>query len=340
MSHGLHTKSLSFYVDPENIRHDPLDLQFLYAPSAQYLAVYAEQYPNHFLSSSLRQRVIARLQQSLDLSPARWAHSDSPKRDLHLLASLPRACLLPETGGGQVSWNSSPLALIPSKLTNADALNTLATIFRGPTQQETITYPPSSPMTNQSEPKTDAEAQAARALYYLYLNYNPTFFADLVKHAETIALEDQALAAVNVMASIIKSHWLPLSETATATGSLPTEKDLHAMLPNPPTATPVTGALAVLTPPSLEHSLPYLLRPPQTFSNLVGGVGDTENSAYKVAMAKFDALKALHERVKDMAQAEPGQGYEEIAETLVKRIAEGPWSRSGEVGGRIATMEL
>lgn len=320
-----------------------MDLQFLYAPSAHYLAVYAEQYSNHFMGSSLKQRVIARLHQSFDMSPARWAHSDSPKHNLHLLASLPRACLLPESGVGQAAWNSSPLSLIPSKLTNADALNTLATIFRGPLHQETIRYPPSSPMTNQNEPVTDAEAQAARALYYLYLNYNPTFFADIVKHAETIAIEDQALAAVNIMSSVIKSHWLPLQEeasTATTANSPPTEADLLAWLPNPPTATPSSGALAILTPPSLEHTLPYLLRPPQTFSNLVGGVGDTENSAYKVAMAKFDALKALHQRVKDLAQAEPGHGYEDIAETLRKRIAEGPWSRQGEVGGRIATMEL
>ena len=36
----------------------------------------------------------------------------------------------------------------------------------------------------------------------------------------------------------------------------------------------------------------------------------------------------------------PNEGYEEILGTIGKRLAEGPVSREGEVGGRVGTMEL
>lgn len=312
----------------------------MYAPSAHYLAAYASDYPEHFVNSPAKDRTLLRLKQSLDMSPSRWAHTDSPKHDLHIIASLPRRSLLPSRGVGQAAWNTSPLSLLPSKSTNPDVLDTLALIFHGPVQEE-ITFPsrtPSSTVT--TSPESRSEAQSAQALYYLYLNYNPKLFEDLVKHAETVALEPHALAAINVIASIITANWAPLSQRSDdASTGLP-ESELLSWLPNPPTATPASGAEAILTPPSLEHTVPYLLRPPQTFSSIVGGLGDTENSAYKIAVAKFDALKLLHARLESKVVEQPGQGYEEIVETLRKRIAEGPWGRQGQVGTSIATMEL
>lgn len=336
VTHRLHDRALSFYLDPTNPKHDPLDLQFVYAPSAKYLAAYASNYPGHFLNTSVKDQTLLRLGQSLDLSPSRWAHAESPKHDLNILASLPRLSLLPKsTLQGSSAWNTSPLSMLPSKSTNADVLETLATVFRGPVDQET--YPPTKNL------KDPSEAQSARALYFLYLNHNPRLFEDLVKHAETVALESHALAAVHVITSIAVANWQSLPEESKEGPShLPTERHLLSWLPNPPTATPESGVLALLAPPSLEHTLPYLLRPPQTFSNIVGGVGDTQNSAYKVATAKFDALKILHGRLEEKAIQEPGQGYEEIVETLRRRIADGPWGSKGQgqVGTSIATMEL
>ena len=335
---NLHSKALAYYLDPTNPKHDPLDLHFLYGPSANYVSVYASTYPDHFLSSPAKAATLKRLSQTLDLSPSRWAHAESPKNDLHVLSSLPRSALLPQ-GAGSQTWPSSPVSLLPSKSSNPDVLNTLATLFHGPIRNDTIVFPQSSPMTDHTDPQAQSEAQAARALYFLYVNYNPRLFADLVAHAETIALKDHALAAINVIAAIATSNWSSFSDSEQA-GGVTSEDDLLSWLPSVPTATPASGVLAILTPPSLEHTLPYLLKSAQSFSNLVGGRGDSESAAYKIATAKFDALRALHDRLQTYVDTEPGQGYEEIVETLRKRIAQGPWSREGEVGGRIATMDL
>jgi hypothetical protein len=39
-------------------------------------------------------------------------------------------------------------------------------------------------------------------------------------------------------------------------------------------------------------------------------------------------------------ELDPGQGYEDILATLSKRLAEGPMSQEGEIGGRIDTVQL
>jgi len=334
---GLHDRAGSFYLDPNNPKHDPLDLHFLYDSSASYVAAYASSYASHFLFSPTKDQTLKRLCQSLDLSPGKWAHQESPKHDLHIIASIPRAALLPQ-GPGSRSWSSSPLSFVPSKSTNPDALNTLAAIFHGPRRNDTITYPQQSPMTERTDPEGESEAQAARALYYLYLNYNPRLFSDLVTHAETVALKDHALAAINVISAVTTAKWAALP--ASSESNTPSEADLQSWLPTPPTATPPHGVQAILAPPSLEYTLPYLIKPAQSFANLVGGRGDVESAAYKIASAKFDALRALYDNLQDIAKAEPGQGYEAILETLRKRIAQGSMSREGEVGGQIATMEL
>ncbi|KAI4749442.1 hypothetical protein E4T50_00250 [Aureobasidium sp. EXF-12298] len=331
----LHEKAMTFYLDPSNPRHDPLDVQFLYAPSANYVAAYVSSYPSHFLAGSLKPTLIKRLQSSLDLTPSRWAHTESPKHDLHILASMPRNSLLPTNN----NWASSPLSLLPSKHTNADVLATLAAIFHGPSKQEIINYPPSSPLMNTTHDATwKSEAQAAYALYYLYLNHNPTLFADLVQHANIIALREVALASISLIRSIVTANWLPLSQTCT-----PSLQDFRAALPSTALAEQNKGFLAILSPPSLEHTLPYLLSATQTFSNLVGGVGDTENSAYRVAMSKFECLKEVYNRLSVYCEdgGEEGAEWEDVVKTLRKKVDEGPFGgRGGEVGGRIATMEL
>ncbi|KAI5205693.1 hypothetical protein E4T39_02809 [Aureobasidium subglaciale] len=335
IQHKLHDTAMSFYLDPTNPRHDPLDVQFLYAPSANYLATYVSSYPSHFLASPLKQTLTRRLLSSLDLTPSRWAHAESPKHDLHILASMPRSSLLPPNN----NWMWSPLSLLPSKSTNADVLATLATIFHGPTKQEIINYPASSPLMDTTHDAVwKSEAQAAYALYYLYLNHNPTLFADLTHHASIIALRETALASISLIRSVATANWLPLTETST-----PTASDFHASLPPTALAEQQKGFLAILSLPSLEYTLPYLLSPAQTFSNLVGGVGDTENSAYRVAMSKFECLKEEYNRLKVFCEegGEEGEEWEDVVVTLRKKVDEGPFgSRQGEVGGRIATMEL
>ena len=168
------------------------------------------------------------------------------------------------------------------------------------------------------------EAAAARSLYFSYLQQNPNFWSHVTTHADTVALKDLALAAINCLHAVITANWSTKPDMPSATRI----------------ATPESGHLAILSPPALEYALPYLLKPPQTFSNLVGGRGDSESAAYKIAAAKFDAVRALQGRIRAQAEKQPGQGFEEISRTLEKRVAEGPLSRAGEVGGRVATMEL
>ncbi|KAI5272689.1 hypothetical protein E4T47_04088 [Aureobasidium subglaciale] len=335
IQHKLHDKAMSFYLDPTNPRHDPLDVQFSYAPSANYLATYVSLYPSHFLASPLKQTLTRRLLSCLDLTPSRWAHAESPKHDLHILASMPRSSLLPPNN----NWMWSPLSLLPSKSTNADVLATLATIFHGPSKQEIINYPASSPLMDTTHDAVwKSEAQAAYALYYLYLNHNPTLFADLAHHASIIALRENALASISLIRSIATANWLPLTDNST-----PTASDFHASLPPTALAEQQKGFLAILSPPSLEYTLPYLLSPAQTFSNLVGGVGDAENSAYRVAMSKFECLKEEYNRLKVFCEEgdEEGKEWADVVVTLRKKVDEGPFgSRQAEVGGRIATMEM
>nr|POE50756.1 hypothetical protein CFP56_16271 [Quercus suber] len=315
ITHGVHARTLAIYLQETEV--DPVEGMFLYGPAANYIAVYASRYPEHFLASQLPKQINHRFANVFDLSPGKWAHSESPKHDLHLLASLPRKAILPSTGG-ITDWSSSPLSLLPSKSTNPDVLQTLATIFH---PEKIVRFPPS--LVGDDNDDLD-EGAAARALYFHYLSHNPRFWADITTHADTVALKDLALSALSCLHAVITAEW-----------------STHTSYPLPTSlTTPETGAIAILSPPALEYTLPYLLKPAQTFANLVGGRGDTESAAYQVAAAKFDALKALHARLEVQVQQQPGQGYEEIVATLAKRLAAGPLSRDGDVGGRVATMEL
>ena len=333
---GLHARSLSFYLQPENPSHDPVDVSFLYGVSAQYCSTYSSSLPDHFLRSSTLSATLLRLSKALDLTPSKWAHGDSPKHDLHVLTSIPRIALLPQAITSS-TWSSSPLRLIPSNQTNADALSTLATVFHGPVERKVVKFPSDSLLSDDVNPFRDNEAAAARALFYLYLSHHPRLFADAASHAETIALKEKALAAINLITAVIMAEWAPLPLDDP---SLPTESILNALMPQPALATSNTGVLAILSPPSLEHVLPYLLRPAQSFTNLVGGHGDAESTAYTVALAKYDALKALQRRLVALAQNERLPEYEEMLGVIDKRVKEGPWSQQGEVGGRVGTLEL
>ncbi|SMY22108.1 unnamed protein product [Zymoseptoria tritici ST99CH_1A5] len=321
IKHGLHTRTAGLYLQLPGAELDPVDAMFLYGPAANYIATYAEHFPQHFLASQMPPQVLTRLSTSFDLSPGKWAHAESPKHDLHLISSLPRRALVPST---PTSFPASPLSLLPTKATNPDVLNTLATIFHGPTKPE-IVFGGSSTSATPADITHDEEANHARTLYYNYLARNPRMWTDITTHADTVALKDLALAALHLTTSVITANW---SESANSS-ALPTT-----------IATPPSGHIALLSPPALEYVLPYLLKPAQSFSNLVGGRGDAESAAYRIAAAKFDAVTLFARKLKEQVDAQPGEGYEEILATVSRRLQEGPLSREAEVGGRIATMEL
>lgn len=355
---GIHDRTLAYWMNPDDPNHDPLDSTFLYGPSATYLAIYAARYTSSFVASPDALHVLKRLSKSLDISAGAWAHGQSPKYDLDVLVSLPRTTLLPQhfLGTGR---RSSPLLLIPCANTNADALTALARIFRGlesknlglksnGTESGDIIFPARE--VNEPDSGDLKEAAGARALYMAYLHYHESMFADLVTHADTVALPERALAALGLLSAIASAEWSPLP-TATTTdsptpdlSSLPSEVQLRALLPRVlsiPEVFADSGIEALLQSPAREKLFPYLLRRPMTFTNLVGGRGDPESAAYRIAFAKWDLLILTHGKLKELVQR--GRGDEMTQGLIVamgRRLAEGPWGSDAGGGNRIASLEM
>jgi hypothetical protein len=160
----------------------------------------------------------------------------------------------------------------------------------------------------------------------LYYTKNPSLFSDIITHAETIAMKDNALAALTLLGAIVSSNWTSQPPPNQALESDPIYRRLNEF--------PATGLALVLDPTISGGVLPYLLKPATTFSNLVGGRGDAENAAYQVAMAKFDVLKVLGERL------EKEKGRQDVISMVRRRVAEGPWGEGGSAGSRIGTLDL
>lgn len=192
--------------------------------------------------------------------------------------------------------SNNPVLSLPSRAANTDALNCLASIFHGPLA-EPSTFPASVPKPNEVD-----EIKAAKTIYQQYLMSNDRVWSDVVTHADTIALAPQALAAINLIRAVLTARW--------------------------------DGVRAIMDAPAMASVVPWLMSPPKTFSNLVGGRGDAESSAYKIATAKFDLLRKFVEELKDAG------GYADIARVAEDRVKEGVMGRGQDVGGRIATLEL
>lgn len=180
----------------------------------------------------------------------------------------------------------------------------------------------------------------APKLYLTYLNSNARMWSDIVSAADTVAMKESALAAINVVSSIAAANWSGSASAAAEAG------DDTAMTDAASSTATLTGIEALLTPPALTTVLPWILRPPQQFSGLVGGRGDAEGAAYRVATAKYDCLKIVEKKLLEwMADEGPAvqdrRGeLERIAHALRERVKEGIWGTRGDVGGRIATLEL
>lgn len=334
ISRGLHSRTMSFYLEPS--KHDSLDLTYLYSRSANYISVYTANYATHLLKVSppIADALLARLSSVLNgVSSGYWAHSNAPKHDLHVLASLPRVCLVSRLR------ESTPLFLIPAIPANSDALHTLAAVFRGPLVDSALLK------TELHQPilgDSANESAAARTLYFIYLRQHPSFWTHVVNAAEAVALKENALAAIELMSAVIGANWRcsPQEEESASQSryALPTESELALMCGSPNQHLPPSGVLAILASPALDVVLPYLLRPAQTFSNLVGGRGDTESVAYRVAVAKHDALILLHRKLRDVAHHTTG--LQDIVTAVGRRVVQGPMGGNSEVGARVGTLEL
>lgn len=352
---GLHTRAMSFWLNPEDPAQDPVDITFLYGPSAHYTSTYASHFPQDLLSSADAPRILKRLSRALDRSANQWAHGQSPKHDLNVLVSLPRAMLLSHGSQSHNNNTASPVLLLPCKITNPDTLHALAAIFSGrevttslASDTETITFPArhppvtvtsdtAMPDADSSAPAppttTTTEPAAARALFLLYLTHNPTLFAHLITHADLLALPEKALASIALISALISAQWSPLPSSSSPNNpafALPEESSL-------PPSTPSTALAFLLSPshPARASLVPWLLQPPRTFAGLVGGRGDAEGAAYKVAVAKWECLLLFRRKLGDV-----GGEYGELAEFVDARVREGVWGARVEVGARVGTMEL
>ncbi len=339
IKHGLHQRTASYYLEPD--RHDAIEVTYINSKAGNYLAVYATCYPNHLLNSSPpnAESILARLSRALNISSSQWTRNTDLQHHLHVLASLPRVTLIPFPNNA-----NNPLLQIPLKPANSVGLRTMATIFHGPEEPSPGAADSDADLTSRR-----SEAAAARLLYFCYLQLHPYFWVQLVETAEIIALKENALAAIALMSAIITANWetLPRDQISTTTSGdqptqatnrffLPTEQQVTEMIGLPNNRLAPSGILTVLKSPAVDSILPYLLRPAQTFSNLVGGRGDAESAAYKIAVAKYDLLKCFHDRL----SLEGVDGFQDVSTAIRRRLAEGPMSRDSEVGGRIGTLEL
>lgn len=169
------------------------------------------------------------------------------------------------------------------------------------------------------------ESAFARLLTALFLSKKPNTFSDIIRHAETVALKENALAALTLLRALITSSW-----SSEPIPDIPANDPTYARLAN----FPKSGLDLILDPSISGGVLPALLKPATSFSNLVGGRGDAENAAYQVAMAKFDVLKVLGRQLEDTG------GREDVLFMVKRRVNEGPWGVSGGVGSRIRTLDL
>lgn len=327
MSKGLHARTLSYYTKPDT--HDSLDITYLYPRAADYVAAYASHYPSQLLQSSQgdAEKIMERLSKVLSRWPSsNWAHGNSPTSDLHVLISLPRAILTQNP-------STSPFFDVPVNPPNAAALNTLATIFRGPLLGATAG-------TSGASHQIKEEAAAARALYFYYLKANPSFWARIASTAEIIALKESALAAINVIDAVIGANWEPLpAEIDTSSDMLPNEAELERYFGQRGFPLASSGAVAILSGSAQAQIIPYLLRPAQTF-----GKGDAQSAAYAVAVAKHETVIRLNRKLKEALTISEQQQHLSRWQPLIDEIercaTRGIWGGTSAIGGRVGTLEL
>lgn len=339
-SAGLHTKVLNYYMDPRTL--DRAVSTYLSGPVMSYVSRYASLYPNHLLQNPqhVLDKLLSRITDSFEIPSPQWAHGPVPSGDLHIVASLPRVMLL-EAG----TRSLNPLLSVPPNPPHKDTLDALSRVFHGLPEELEKPSPEQQTELERNLTSPRAEAVAARVLYLQYLNEHPGLWVNVVAAAETLAIKDNALAAIGLIKAVASANWDVISAdspSTTLTSSrfpVPTEAQVSRLGPSTQGMLPQSGAWALLVPPALTTVLPYLFKAPQTYANFVaGGAADTESAVWRVATAKYDALVTLERSVEGIG----GQmdGMEELMSTLKRRVAEGPWGPMTQVGSRVDALEL
>ena len=304
ISKGLHSRTISYFVDPK--KHS----RFIHSQSALYISAYVSRCPNHFLlvDQSLPRVILRCLSDRLRV--ASWAEHTTPTAELRVASSLPPKALLPQPD------QESPLFLVPTRPANTDALHTLSIIFSYSAKNWPKTW--LLPRANR-EPQEllVSDRVTSELLYTTYLAQNPLLWHDIVSAARTVALKEQAIAAVHFIGAIVLADWNPLDGKSG-----------------------LAGIVAILLEPTCDVVLPYLMEQDQAFS----GVGDSSSAAYSVAMAKHEVLVLFYNGLKDLVASHEddavSESWQELLEAVRRRVAQGPLRGSTSVGGHVASMEL
>jgi hypothetical protein len=339
ISHKIHDTLLEYYVDESKL--DPVDLSFLCGPVMAYVAQYAELYPNHLLQNpqALLDRILSRIDASLLISSSQWAHGPVPSGQLNVLSSLPRVLLLEASRKGV-----NPIFSLPTKPPNQEVINALGKIFHGP-PKHTISDSLDLNTSGQTATDWNKEAAAARVLYFLYQNHRPSLWEDVVAAADILAMKDISLAAISFMLAIVTANWQTLSfdSTSSVHGAfryqLPSEEDLGRLSPATQGVLPPSGAWVAISPPALTTLLPFLFKPPRSYSEFVaGGAADPQNAVWKVATARYEVLVALYRSIQGIE--ERGTDLEDIVRTLKTRVDDGPLGPGAQTIAQVGTVGL
>ncbi|PVH99132.1 hypothetical protein DM02DRAFT_19279 [Periconia macrospinosa] len=308
---GIHQKILGLHTNEE-----PSMEQALLGPrTALYIGNYVSHYPEDFEHSQelpvLRNYIERNIRKC-------------EPHDLSILAAMPRATLIPQKGD-EFLWNECILLNLPIQRTNPDTLKALAAVFHGPQKNDELLFPQPE-ITSDEIKREETEAYFARALTCLFYEKHSSLFSDLVMHAETIAMTENALASLTVLRALISANWSTTPPTHTYNESAVTFPSLQYF--------PKTGIDLILDPTRSGGVLPLLMKPATTFSNTVGGTRDVQDAAYRVAIAKFDVLQALRRKL------EKESGRHDVLAMIARRLNQGPWGEGGSAGSRIGTLEL
>ncbi|KAL9099453.1 MAG: hypothetical protein Q9163_005048 [Psora crenata] len=308
--HGLHKSCLSYYLTPS-----PDHPAWVQTSAAEYVRVYCSCYREDFLNDPLLPNEIINIitDRLSNVSRGAWLSGRVPVNDLEVLSHLPQTMLL-------VHGSKSVLTMLPPNSSDACVPTALSAVF------------------GCSADCMPEDQAAARALYFVYMDEYPDFWDIIIKIAGTVAILDAALAANRLMGSIIRACWqrLPTAPNNTARYNLPTEEWLSTRY-NHGAPLPQTGIEAIMATGTVMTLLPYLLKPGQTFTSVVGGGnGDVKSAAWKVAVAKHEMRILFLEKIKQLPSSPDMQA---MIVTLERCFAQGPMGGSSRLGGSIATME-
>ena len=323
IKNDLHDLTTKFYTIGADVSTEYLAIT--YPQAAEYIAVYCSNFAAHLLSNRGFVDQLILCLNAVAEGLASMPHGFGfPPQDLKILASLPRAVLLP------LNSSLTPLFTIVPDFRDANIYIALAKIFRG-------TLEP-----NLEDRSRSNENFAARALYFLYMKRFPLLWKAVCRDADVIVVKELALAAIGLIEAVVCANWesLPVDYPRSSSGwpALPTEQDLASECGSAGKQLPSSGILALLDSRLSQIVLTYLCRAVPTSGSLVGGKGDTESIAYQVAVAKYDVIVLFHQKLKDVVQARPE--LRNIRIMLEERLVQGPTGGSSVMGGRVATLEF